>query len=327
MTVRGFTMRYAAGTSAAGSVENAVGVQRFELEDCDIGFSYVNVNLTGAIDSVIRNCSIHDARHLGVRVSAPSPTSNRGQRNTLIGNRIFHNDRVGEPDPGADGGNLKASGQDSLTLVGNDVSDSGVGLWLDVWCRNAIIFNNRVHDNDTAGIHDETSTGTRIIGNTIWNNGFGPYGTWGWGAGILIHSSNGAEVYSNVLAWNRVGISVIEEDRSDNPGVTDVYVHDNVVAEQEPTNGNDRFGLFWAYSLPANSTYQPIIYLSASNNRGSNNEFWYPGPEDQFSRFVWNGGHSTLSGFSHTPGGRDSRYLTAKEKDTLLEAARVPIGP
>ena len=129
---------------------------------------------------------------------------------------------MGEPDPGADGGNLKASGQDSLTLVGNDVSDSGVGLWLDVWCRNAIIFNNRVHDNDTAGIHDETSTGTRIIGNTIWNNGFGPYGTWGWGAGILIDSSNGAEVYSNVLAWKRVEISVIEEDRLDNPGVTDV---------------------------------------------------------------------------------------------------------
>ena len=48
VTVRGFTMRYANGTYATGSVENAVGVQRFRLEDCDLGFSYVNLNLTGS---------------------------------------------------------------------------------------------------------------------------------------------------------------------------------------------------------------------------------------------------------------------------------------
>ena len=205
-------------------------------------YSFVNVNLTGAIDSTIRNCSIHDAYHLGVRVSAPSPTVNRGQRNTLVGNRIFHNQRTGDPDPGADGGNLKASGQDYLTLNGNDVSDSGVGLWLDVWCRNTVISNNRVFDNDTAGIHDETSTGTRIFGNAVWKNGFGPWGTWGWGAGILIHSSKSAEVSGNTLAWNHTGISVVEEDRSDSPGVTDNYIHDNVVVEEQMVAGQERFG-------------------------------------------------------------------------------------
>ena len=326
VTVRGFTMRYAAGTNATGSVENAVGVQRFVLEDCDIGFSYVNVNLTGAIDSVIRNCSIHDAKHLGVRVSAPSPTVNRGQRNALIGNRIFHNDRVGEPDPGADGGNLKASGQDYLTLNGNEVFDSGVGLWLDVWCRNSVISNNRVHHNDTAGIHDETSTGTKVFGNAVWKNGFGPWGTWGWGAGILIHSSKGAEVYSNVVAWNNVGISVIEEDRGDSPGVTGTYVHDNVVAEEQMSAGNDHFGLFWAYSLPAGSTYQPIIYLPASNNRGFNNRFWYPAAENSYPRFIWDG-YQDLASFVTVPGGTGSSYVSATEKSTALSSAGVPATP
>jgi len=207
-----------------------------------------------------------------------------------------------------------------------------VGLWLDVSCRNTIIFNNRVHDNDTAGIHDETSTGTRIIGNTVWNNGFGPYGTRGWGAGILIHSSNGAEVYSNVIAWNRVGISVIEEDRSDNPGTTDVYVHDNVVAEQQPTTGNDRFGLFWAYSLPADSTYQPIIYLPASNNRGLNNRFYYANPdgssasENQYPRFIWNGYH-TMATFQTVPGGTGSNYMTQADATAALTAAGLPLVP
>jgi len=326
VTVRGFTMRYAAGTNAMGSVENAVGVQRFTLEDCEAAYSFVNVNLTGAIDSTIRNCSIHDAYHLGVRVSAPSPTVNRGQRNTLVGNRIFHNQRTGDPDPGADGGNLKASGQDYLTLDGNAVSDSGVGLWLDVWCRNTVISNNRVFSNDTAGIHDETSTGTRIIGNAVWKNGFGPWGTWGWGAGILIHSSKSAEVSGNTLAWNHTGISVVEEDRSDSPGVTGNYIHDNVVVEEQMVAGQERFGLFWAYSLPAGSTFQPVIYLSASNNRGANNRFWYTAPENSYPRFIWNG-YQNLASFVTVPGGAGSSYMSSADKTAALSAAQLPATP
>ena len=104
-------------------------------------------------------------------MSAPSPTVNRGLRNQIIGNRIYHNDRVGEPDPQADGGNLKATGQDNLVMDGNEVYDSGKGLWLDVWCRNSIYRNNRIHDNDGPGIHDETSTGSKIYNNVIWHNG------------------------------------------------------------------------------------------------------------------------------------------------------------
>ncbi len=318
VTVRGFTMRYANGTYATGSVENAVGVQRFRLEDCDLGFSYVNLNLTGAIDSTIKNCAIHDAKHLGVRVSSTTPTQNRGQRNQLIGNRIFHNARTGEPDPGADSGNLKATGQDFLVLDGNEVYDSGKGLWLDAWCRNSTYRNNRIHDNGGPGIHDETSTGSKIYNNVIWRNGADE--PWGWGAGILVAASKDTEVYGNTLAWNKVGISVISQDRSDSPGVTGTYVHDNIIVEDRPSAVNDRYGLFWAQDWPG------PLYATASNNRGSGNRYFYPAPEDRFWRFVWDGGRSTLSDFNGTPGEQGGTYLTRQETDAIL-GADVPIAP
>ena len=322
VTVRGFTMRYANGTYATGSVENAVGVQRFRLADCDLGFSYVNLNLTGAIDSTIQNCSIHDARHLGVRVSAPSPTANRGQRNQIIGNRIYHNDRVGEPDPQADGGNLKATGQDNLVMDGNDVSDSGKGLWLDVWCRNSIYRNNRIHDNDGPGIHDETSTGSKIYSNVIWHNGAAE--TWGWGAGILVAASQATEVYGNTLAWNKVGISFISQNRSDDPGMINNYSHDNFIAEPQMAAGQDHFGEFWAYDYTAS-----ILYLPSSNNRGLNDRFYYANAdgssaaENQYSRFIWDG-YRTATTFRTAPitSGRVASWATRTTEPSSATTGR-----
>ena len=320
VTVRGLTMRYAAGTYGAGSIENATGVQRFNLEDCDVGFSYVNVNLTGATNSAIRNCSIHDATHLGIRVAANAPHG--GQGNQIRGNRIYHNNRTGEPDPYADAGGLKATWQDSLTLDGNEVYDNGgPGLWLDAACLNATISNNKVHHNDMAGIMDETSTGTWITGNATWENGFSSYGAvWGWGAGILISSSKGAQVWNNTAAWNYAGISVISQNRSDSPGATGNYVHDNLVMAEQPTAGNDRYGLFWAQD------WAGPLYVSASNNRGANNKFWYPAAENQYSRFIWDG-YRNMSSFVTVPGGATSRWLTDTEKTTALSAAGAPAAP
>jgi parallel beta-helix repeat protein len=325
VTVRGFTMRYANGTYATGSVENTIGVQRFRLEDCDLGWSYVNLNLTGAIDSVVKNCSIHDAKHLGVRVSAPSPTTNRGLRNQLVGNRIFHNDRVGEPDPQADGGNLKATGQDYLVMDGNEVYDGPKGLWLDVWCRNSTYSNNRIHDNDGPGIHDETSTGSKIYNNVVWRNG--ALETWGWGAGILVAASKDSEVYGNTLAWNQVGISFISQNRGDDPGMTGNYSHDNFVAAANMAAGQDHFGSFWAYDYTAS-----ILYLPSSNNRGLNDRFYYANPdgssapENQYPRFIWDG-YRTAASFRTTAGGQGASYVAQTDATTILTAAGLPLKP
>jgi nitrous oxidase accessory protein NosD len=322
VTVRGFTMRYASNDYTIGALETAqTGVERFRLEDCDVSFAFININLTGTTDSEIRACAIHDAKHLGIRVAARAIHGARGNR--IIDNRIYHNDRTGEPDPNADAGGLKATGQDELVLDGNVVFDNGEkGLWLDVSCLDATISNNSVHHNDTAGIMDETSTGTEIFGNVAWANGFGRYGAvWGWGAGILVSSSRDAEVWDNTLAWNYAGISVISQDRPDSPGVTGNHIHDNVIVEDRPTEGNDRFGLFWGQD------WSGEMYAPESNNRGSRDRYFYPVPEDHFWRFVWDGGRPTLAEFNGTPGEQAGSYLTQSETEAILRGAGVPLVP
>ncbi len=320
VTVRGFTMQYTSGGYAVGGVETAAGVQRFVLQGCDVSHAYVNINLTGTTDSTIRDCAIHDATHLGVRVAANAPHG--GQRNQISSNRIYHNNRTGEPDPNADAGGLKATWQDGLTLDGNEVYDNGgAGLWLDAACLNATISNNKVHHNDSAGIMDETSTGTWITGNSAWENGFGPYGAvWGWGAGILIASSKDDQVWGNTVAWNYAGISVISQNRSDSPGLTGTYVHDNLVMAEQPTAGNDRYGLFWGQD------WSGPLYAAASNNRGATNKFWYPAAENQYARFIWDG-YRNLSSFVTVPGGTGSRWLTDAEKSAALAAGGAPASP
>jgi hypothetical protein len=78
--------------------------------------------------------------------------------------------------------------------------------------------------------------------------------------------------------------------------VTGTYVHDNVIAEDQPSAISDRYSLFWAQDWPG------PLYATSSNNRGSGNRYFYPGPEDRSWRFVWDGGRSTLSDFNGTPG-------------------------
>jgi parallel beta-helix repeat protein len=322
VTVRGFAMRYANNDYSIGAVETAqAGVRRFRLEDCDVSYAFIDINLAGTTDSEIRGCAIHHARHLGIRVSAPTVHGAHGNR--IIGNRIYHNNRVGEPDPNVDAGGLKASGQDDLVLDGNIVYDNGgMGLWLDVSCFNATVSNNKVHDNDAAGIVDETSTNTKINGNSAWANGFGrDSAVWGWGAGILISSSKAAEVWDNTLAWNYAGISIISQDRTDSPGVTGTYVHDNVIVEDRPTQGNDRFALFWGQD------WSGPLYASESKNQGFANQYFYPAPEDRFWRFVWDGGRSTLADFNGTPGEEGGTYLSSEQTETILTEAGVPIAP
>jgi hypothetical protein len=141
----------------------------------------------------------------------------------------------------------------------------------------------------------------------------------GGNAGISITASRDVEVYDNILAWNEVGISVVNSLREANAGGTDpkldtvsnVLVHDNTILAQDiPPAGDDTFpALAWRKTYPEGNLYDP-----AANNRGLDNRYWYLNPEVTFVRFVWERDFKRLRVFNCTPGEENGRYLTDRRK-------------
>jgi len=238
-----------------------------------------------------------------------------GSSDVLVqGNRI-HDNNTEDFEQGWEAGGLKATNQTRLTMDGNEVySNKGAGLWLDVQSRDAVFSNNRVHHNSTAGIFFEVGTGAKIYGNKAWENGWG-WPNWAWGAGILIASGGGAEIYNNVVAWNADGISVISQLRSDANPVTNNYVHDNTIIA---TRGSDL--LFWG------EDWSGTMFDAGSGNHGANNTYWMDIGENGETRFSWTSGFAYLSSFNPTPGEENGRYLSVTEKDQVLGAAGMPLS-
>jgi parallel beta-helix repeat protein len=315
VTVAGFTMRYARNAPQTGALRVTKGRSNVVLDHLDLSFatgaavSFGDANQSSLIDS-----TVHDNGQLGVHLGGDGGGVGLGNR--VAGSHIYHNNTAGF-DPEWEAGGLKATQQTGLVLEDNEVDDNvGPGLWCDIYCSDVVVRNNRVHDNTYAGIMFEVSTGARIYGNDVWSNGSGK-AVWGWGAGILISSAGGAEVYDNVLAWNaRSGVSVISQDRTDWPDAhpIDNFVHDNVTAALANT-----WLMFWGEDWPG-PMFQP-----ASDNRALNNRYWAPSPEDGAWRFTWAGQNTgSLSAFAATPGGQGARYVSTAELTAILAAQGMP---
>ena len=319
VVIDGFTMQYATNPAATAALRIADGMSNVTIRNCDLSWAAsAAVGYGGANDSTVANCSIHDNGQMGVLLGRDMNGTTHGYRNALIGNRIYHN-RKPSVETGVDGA-VKATLQHNLQLRDNEVYENqGHAIWLDVANIDTTISGNRVHHNEGPGIMMETSSGATISGNAVWNNGFSA-ATWGWGAGILVASSKGADVSGNTVAWNYAGISVIGQQRPDSPGTTDNYVHDNIVVEDQQAAGKDRFGLFWGQD------YSGPLYATASNNRGSNNRFYYPAPENQYARFIWNG-YKYMATFVTVPGGTGSSYMTTADAIAALAANGIPANP
>ena len=314
VTVEGFKMRYAANAPQTGALRVKAGVSRFVLRDCDLGFAAgANVAYGNANDSVVEDCDIHDGGQLGVHIGGDGTN---GRDNVLRNNTIRDNNTAGF-DPEWEAGGLKATRQTGLRLVGNTVANNaGPGLWCDIYCRDIVVSGNRIHHNTHAGVFFEVSTGAKIADNRIWENGWGKT-SWGWGAGILVSSSGGAEVYGNTVAWNYAGISVISQNRQDwNHSATNNHVHDNVVMVEY-----DRWAAFWAQD------WSGPLFNAASNNRGANNRYWITRPEDSHWRFHWQSGHSSLASFNGTEGETNGTYLSDAQKTSILADAGMPTTP
>jgi hypothetical protein len=160
-----------------------------------------------------------------------------------------------------------------------------------------------------------------VTGNEVWGNSWGPNGNaWAWGGGITLASSDHAEVDNNVVAWNADGITVVSQQRTDDAPHVEINVHDNTIA-MSPGSDTAAYASGWAMD------WAGILFNAASNNRGSNNRYWYPTAENSQSRYAWNGAKTRLADFEATPAEAGGSYLTTSQKDAALAGAGVPTAP
>jgi nitrous oxidase accessory protein NosD len=313
VTVLGFTMRDAANAPQTGAVHVEPGVSRFLLKDCDLARAAgANVSIGVANESRVESCDIHHAGQLGVQVGGDGIN---GHGNVVSDNTIRGNNTAGF-DPEWEAGGLKATLQTDLRLERNIVrNNAGPGLWCDIYCEDAVIIDNAVHDNTHAGIMFEVGTGAMIAGNRVWENGWGKPG-WAWGAGILISSSGGVRVIDNTVAWNRAGISVVSQDRQDwEHSADDIEIADNTVV-----------GEAGHYLVAWHQDWDGILFQRDSGNRGSGDEYWSGGGRN--SRvFDWRDQPMSHAEFVQTRVGRGSSLLDEAEMRSNLSAAGIPASP
>jgi parallel beta-helix repeat protein len=239
-----------------------------------------------------------------------------GMSDTLIArNRIHNNNMALAFDWGVEAGGGKTMASDHVTFDSNEVyGNRGPGIWFDGRSTNATITNNRVHDNDREGIFFEVSKGARIAGNSVWGNGFG-FAEWGYGAGILVSSSDGASVDGNTVAWNARGISVISQARDYSP-----HDHDTVTNNVIVSAGGAPLAGFY-------DDHGGTLYDSANANAGSGNRYWAGVAEPSANRFMWSSWLSTLGSYNATRGEEGGTYLSTGDRDNLLTAAGMPTSP
>ena len=317
VTIAGFTMRYANNPVQTGALRIGTGVNAATVKDCDLSFaSGAAIQYGDANGSTVQNCAIHDNAELGIHLGGDSVN---GRNNALRGSHVYNNNTAGYTAENEAGG-IKATVQSGLVIDGNEIDyNTGPGFWCDIYCANIVVSHNRVHHNTHAGIMFEVSTGAKIFNNVSYSNG-SLKAVWGWGAGVLISSSGGAEVYGNVLAWNtRSGVSVISQQRFDWPNAppTNNYVHDNVTFSLY-----DTWLMFWGSDWSGTPMYQ-----AASNNRGANNRYWIGYPEDGRWRFAWTTNLGLLSSFNATPGDEGGTYLSDADRNTILTQNGIPLTP
>jgi parallel beta-helix repeat protein len=199
-------------------------------------------------NSIVKNNNVHDNGLTGVKASRNiDPVIVSDTR--IEGNTIANNGKeVVGFNWGQERGGTKFTKTANLIVKSNIVkNNSGPGLWTDIDNYGTLYENNIVEDNEQAGIFHEISYSAIIRNNTVRRNGFWgdwyPFSSKMFHAQILVSTSEGVEVYNNVVdaGENMNGIIVRYDDRpgSTKPGSNGLYiskyvnVHNNKVIISE----------------------------------------------------------------------------------------------
>jgi hypothetical protein len=321
VTIEGFTMKHAANDSQATAAITNGGYSNWTVQNNVLSNAHgAVVSLTDGTGLKLVGNEILLGGQLGVHGGG-------GAELVVEDNKIHHNNTESFSRSWEAGG-MKTVALSSLRAEGNEVyANEGPGLWCDLSCKNVVYANNRIHHNQTMGINIEISSNVKAYGNVLWENGWGN-NDWGWGAGIVSSSSRDVEIYNNTLAWNADGISIISQNRDGAAydDVTNVYVHDNRLIQDELNLEANEFSLAWLDDKESGHT----IATPGANNRGADNEYWYDSPESAGSeaRYAWDRSRlRTLAEFNATPGEENGRYMTDEEKESALSSAHIPASP
>ena len=255
VVIRGLEIRNYDSNKQRGAIDADGG--NWTVEGCDIHHNAaLGVRLANGTPTVRFN-NIHHNYQLGINV----PHSVNG---LIEGNEVAYNNFEKDYGWGWEAGGSKFWSTTNLTIRGNwSHHNHGPGFWADHDNRGILYEDNLIEDNYANGIYHEISYDGVMRNNTIRRNGFG-HDSWLWGGGIVIASSQGVEIYGNVIEDNFNGITITQQDRGTGdygPYIArNNHVHDNLVIDSGLTGAGQDIG-------------DNSIYESSGNNRFENNDY------------------------------------------------------
>ncbi len=210
---------------------------------------------------------IHHNAQLGIRGT--------GANLLIQGNEIAYNNYQHQYNANVMAGGTKWYKTTNLVVRGNYSHDNaGPGLKTDADNKDVLYENNRVINNEGAGIFHEISYDAVIRNNTVIGNGSPSSGGLD-GAGILVSNSQNVEIYGNTVKNNADGIAAKEANRGSGAyGVYDVknlWVHDNTIVMNQGETGITDF---------TNSSGGKVY--TSWNNRFDRNTYTIPAGSDSF---------------------------------------------
>jgi hypothetical protein len=322
VTIEGFNMAHAANDAQTGALYNS-GHSNWTLKNNLFSDAHgINIVLHHGTGLKLLNNEIRRGGQQGVGSYKAAIE--------LRGNKIHDNGTEGFDSSWSAGG-AKFAGLSSLVADSNEIyRNDGKGIGCDLSCENATISNDRIHHNTESAIFYEISDDAEIFGNVVWENGWKSVGG-AWQGAIRATNTRDVEIYSNTLAWNQSGISVLSTDRQDSylNDVRNNYVHDNTILSEDYPGAHDDLTICnRSLVLAFCQSYPGNLYAPYANNTGKDNRYWFEAAEGPLPRFSWNNqGYTKLSEFNATPAEEDGHYLSDAEKKQITTSKEIPAVP
>lgn len=283
VTIQGLVVEMYAAPAQRGAIETS---RHWRILDSEVRLNH-GTGVRLATGGSVENSYLHHNGQFGV--------SGGGSDLTISGNEIAFNGTVGIS-PGWAAGGTKFVHVIDLELSGNTVhSNWGPGLWVDGGQDGSRYIDNRVFENEHAGIKHEISGSARIEGNVVTGNGFG-HDVSLRGAGILIRESGPVEIIGNTVDSNRDAIVLLQDDDRQND--TGNRLHGIIIRDNEVEFADGKLG--YLGDLDADF---PQTELMVSDNR-------YVGAEADI-RFVIGGRSARLERWRDVTG--DNSTLVTEE--------------